>query len=346
MTFYPLCKEEDERPHTPVLVKEVIEIFNPMDGQIYVDMTFGAGGHSEAILKSAKNVRIFALDRDPLAYEYAKRMSHQFGGRVVPMLGKFSEVRELLQANGVVLGTVDGILFDVGMSSMQLSDSSRGFALSTDGPLDMRMDGDRNLDQPTARDVINTLDEASLTRIFKVYGEEKLAPVVAQTIVEARYMMKRIDTTSHLAALVQNATDRDYKRVDKLGRTAHIATKVFQALRIFVNNELNELNRGLELAYDILRPDGNLVAITFHSLEDRIVKRHLQGVDMNDQINVYMGQKFKAFGKWHSIEDVKSVYSNRWTIRTKKAVVPSAKEIDSNPRSRSAKLRAACKNVV
>lgn len=334
----------NKRLHCPVMVSQVLDMLQPRSNQIFIDMTFGAGGHSEAILKCSPGTKIYALDRDPVAFELAKELSHQYGDRLVPMLGRFSDLNQLLGKVKVTPSTVDGILFDVGVSSMQMDSASRGFGLSQNGPLDMRMDGERVSRQVTASDVINTLDERSLARIFKVYGEEKMAPVIARSITEAKFMLKTIGTTAELAALVEATLNKSY-RLDKLQRRSHAATKVFQALRIFVNNELNELNHGLELAHGWLRPGGCLVAITFHSLEDRIVKRHLLGIDMDERIcSGSLTQKYKSVGRWHNQDEVMSVYSNLWTPINKKVLVPTPDEVAANPRSRSAKLRAAIKN--
>lgn len=330
--------------HCPVMVNEVLDALQPQTGQIFVDMTFGAGGHSETILRKCPGTKMYALDRDPLAYELAKEMSQQYKDRLIPMLGRFSDLDQLLAKLRLSPGTVDGILFDVGVSSMQMGDAKRGFALSQNGPLDMRMDGERVPQQVKASDVINSLDEQSLTKIFKVYGEEKLAPVISRAIIDARFMFKTIETTAELSSLVEAATNRSF-RLDKLKRRSHTATKIFQALRIFVNNELNELNYGLETAHTWLKVGGCLVAITFHSLEDRIVKRHIMGIDMDERIcSGSLTQKYKNVGTWYSREEVTSVYSKWWTPVNKKVIVPSEEEVAANPRSRSAKLRAAHKN--
>ncbi|KAM7291964.1 12S rRNA N4-methylcytidine methyltransferase [Ixodes scapularis] len=198
-----------------------------------------------------------------------------------PVLSRFSEVEETLEQLGVEPNSVDGAILDCGCSSMQFDDPSRGFGLSTNGPLDMRMDAERYPNEPTAADVVNSLDYESLARILKVYGEEKKAKKVAQAIVDSRFMMRSIDTTWELAQLVETAlSDGLGERRDMLGRPTHLATKTFMALRIFVNDELNELNHALTVGRRLLRPGGRLAVLSFHSLEDRLVKRHFQTVDL------------------------------------------------------------------
>lgn len=334
---------EQEYGHTPVMPTEIIKAFNPQDNQIFIDMTFGAGEHSRHLLKAA-SIKLYCLDRDPYAHEKAIRLADEYGKRVTPLLGKFSEMQSLLTKQGVKPNSIDGILIDAGCSSMQMDSPERGFSLSKNGPLDMRMDGKRYPDQPTAADVLNTLDVPSLVKIFKVYGEEKRAMKIAQALFDARYMLRTINTTHELADLVQSVLGSE-QRFDKLKRTSHVATKVFQALRIFVNDELNELNYGMEMAHKFLKPGGKIAVLTFHSLEDRIVKRHILGIDIDEPVSQNLRQKFKNASKLHSMDEINDLYSKKWIPLHKNVITPSAEEVDSNPRSRSAKLRVAEKNV-
>ncbi|GFS42639.1 12S rRNA N4-methylcytidine methyltransferase [Nephila pilipes] len=334
---------EQDYGHTPVMPAEIIQALNPQDNQVFIDMTFGAGGHSRHLLKAA-SIKLYCLDRDPYAHEKAIKLSYQYGKRVTPLLGKFSEMHSLFTKHGVTPNSVDGIVIDAGCSSMQMDLAERGFSLSKNGPLDMRMDGNRYPDQPTAADVLNTLDVPSLAKIFKAYGEEKRALKIAQALFDAKYMLRTINTTHELADLVQSTLGSE-QRYDKLKRTSHVATKVFQALRIFVNDELNELNYGMEMAHTFLKPGGKIAVLTFHSLEDRIVKRHILGIDMDEPVSQSIRQKFKNASKYHSLQEVSNIYSKKWNPLHKNVITPSAEEVDSNPRSRSAKLRVAEKNV-
>ncbi|KAG8193558.1 hypothetical protein JTE90_000198 [Oedothorax gibbosus] len=302
-------------------------------------MTFGGGGHSRQLLNAA-DIQLFCLDRDPTAYEKAVKLAKKSGGSVTPLLGRFSEMQTLFNNAGLLPDSVDGILIDAGCSSMQMDSSERGFSISKNGPLDMRMDGDRFPHQPTASDVLSALDVPSLTRIFKIYGEEKHSKKVAQALFDAKYLLTSINTTHELAELVKSILG-DQQRFDKLNRKAHVATKVFQALRIFVNDELNELNYGLELAHKYLKPGGRLAVLTFHSLEDRVVKRQILGIDMDEPVTHTISQKLKNASIFHSVSDVDKVLHKKWNPLYKHVITPSDEEINSNPRSRSAKFRAA-----
>jgi len=331
-----------EIPHIPVMLDEVIKHLDPKPGQVLIDMTCGGGGHTRKILETVPDVKIYGLDRDPVAFERGVTLQFDFPDRFFPLLGRFSELPSLLQSESI--SNVDGILFDLGCSSMQFEDPSRGFGLSKDGPLDMRMDGDRYPDQPTAAEVLEHIEEEHLAKILKYYGEEKKAKKIARGIIEARYMFKSLRTTSELASLVESLLDTE-QRLDKLSRPSHAATKTFQAIRIFVNNEINELNRGIEVAYDILKPGGRLVVITFHSLEDRIVKRHMVGIHMDEPISRTISQKYKNAASWHTPMDVENVFDHKWVPTTKHVVAPTFEEVEMNPRCRSAKLRCAKKNI-
>lgn len=341
-THVEVCNlDPEELSHTPVMTKEVIDALQPKDDQKLMDMTFGAGGHSSHMLNAA-DIKLICLDRDPVAYKKAVKFSKSYDGLVTPLLGRFSEMKEILYNAGIEKNSLDGILIDTGCSSMQMDSASRGFSSSKNGPLDMRMDGERFPDMPTAADVLNTLDVINLVKIFKVYGEEKYSKKIAQALFDAKYMLKSIKTTYELADLIQSTLGKE-KRLDKLQRSAHVATKVFQALRIFVNNELNELNYGMEMAYEFLKPGGKVVTLTFHSLEDRIIKRHILGIDLDEPVNQRLSQKYQNATVWYTETAIENLYSNRWTSMYKHVLKPTAEEIENNPRSRSAKLRAAVK---
>lgn len=340
-----ICNKDEvsaEAGHVPVMTQEVLEAFQPQDHQVFIDMTFGAGGHSRQLLNAA-SIQLFCLDRDPVAYGGAVKFAEKYSGRVTPLLGKFSEMEPLLKNKGVHHNSIDGILIDAGCSSMQMDDGARGFSISKNGALDMRMDGNRYPNQPTAADVLNTLDVPSLSKVFKVYGEEKQARKIAQALFDARYLLKSINTTHELADLVQSTLGSEATRLDKLHRPAHVATKIFQALRIFVNDELNELNYGIDVAHSYLKPGGKLAVLTFHSLEDRIFKRHIHGIDINEPVSHSISQKYSNAAVWHSKAAIDEVYSKKWTPLYKQVITPTAEEVESNPRSRSAKLRVAIK---
>ncbi|XP_051046563.1 12S rRNA N4-methylcytidine methyltransferase-like [Phodopus roborovskii] len=271
--------------------------------------------------------------------------------QIQAMLGQFSEAEALLINAGVQPGTIDGVLLDLGCSSMQLDAPERGFSLRKDGPLDMRMDGDRYPDMPTAADVVNALDQQALASILRAYGEEKHAKKIASAIIQARRVYP-ISRTQQLASIVAGAFPPSavYARKDLLQRSTHIATKTFQALRIFVNNELNELYTGLKTAQKFLKSGGRLVALSFHSLEDRIVKRFLLGISMTERFNLSIRQKVKQTSQLNSSRG--SVESERsspvraplmWDLIHKKVLTPEDQDIQENPRGRSAKLRAAIK---
>lgn len=335
--------------HIPVMVDEVVRCLSPQKGQIFLDMTFGSGGHTKAILQKESDIVLYALDRDPTAYALAEHLSELYPKQIRAMLGQFSQAEALLMKAGVQPGTFDGVLMDLGCSSMQLDTPERGFSLWKDGPLDMRMDGGRYPDMPTAADVVNALDQPALASILRTYGEEKHAKKIASAIVQARSIYP-ITRTQQLASIVTGAFPPSaiYARKDLLQRSTHIATKTFQALRIFVNNELNELYTGLKTAQKFLRPGGRLVALSFHSLEDRIVKRFLLGISMTERFNLSVRQqvmKTSQLGSGH--ENTEEVSMRRaplmWELIHKKVLSPQDQDVQDNPRGRSAKLRAAVK---
>ncbi|XP_040835953.1 12S rRNA N4-methylcytidine (m4C) methyltransferase [Ochotona curzoniae] len=329
--------------HIPVMVDEVVRCLAPQKGQIFLDMTFGSGGHSRAILQKESDITLYTLDRDPAAYAIAEQLSGFYPKQVRAMLGQFSQAEDLLMKAGVQPGTFDGVLLDLGCSSMQLDAPERGFSIRKDGPLDMRMDGGRYPDMPTAADVVNALDQPALASILRTYGEEKHAKKIASAIVLARTVCP-ITRTQQLASIIAGAFPPSaiYARKDLLQRSTHIATKTFQALRIFVNNELNELYAGLKTAQKFLKPGGRLVALSFHSLEDRIVKRFLHGISMTERFNLSVKQKVAEASQLSS-EVPAGKAPLMWELINKKVLTPEDQDVQENPRGRSAKLRAAIK---
>ncbi|WDI30386.1 16S rRNA (cytosine(1402)-N(4))-methyltransferase RsmH [Hyphococcus flavus] len=299
--------------HTPVMLKEVLAALAPKEGGVYVDATFGAGGYSRAILNAA-DCTVYGFDRDPTAIERAKEWATQFAGRLFLINRPFAEMREALEEQGVEV--VDGVVFDLGVSSMHLDEAERGFSFRHDGPLSMRMDGGK----PDASDVIAKADAKDLAAIFRAYGEEKRAGQLARAVIKARDKGP-IETTSHLAGIVEAATPAAVRQ------KIHPATRVFQALRIFVNDELGQLVAGLRAAERLLRPAGRLVAVTFHSLEDRIVKRFLVSGEMRKTKSRHLPPD----------ESQPAAFSLLYS----KAIAASREEAGENPRARSAKLRAA-----
>ncbi|XP_057703689.1 probable methyltransferase-like protein 15 isoform X1 [Corythoichthys intestinalis] len=344
--FSSSCKSEElhsistaKPPHMPVMIKEVLHYLDIHPGHVVLDMTFGGGGHTKAVLKAISDVTVLALDRDPMAISLAEELAKENPGRVKPFLGLFSELESLLSCVNVKAGSIDAVLLDAGCSSMQLDQAERGFSLSKDGPLDMRMDGVRFSDMPCAADVVNTLDQQALASILTAYGEERHARKIASAIVEAR-RVNPITRTQQLASVVAGSfpSAAVYARKDRLHRPAHVATKTFQALRIFVNNELNELHAGLQAAQTVLRSGGRLCVITFHSLEDRLVKRFLQGDDLSNFEHSHFGLWKQRTGK---SAGMKKDGSGFWHPLSKKVITPEKDDVKENARARSAKLRVA-----
>ncbi|XP_017796788.1 PREDICTED: probable methyltransferase-like protein 15 homolog [Habropoda laboriosa] len=331
-----------ENTHVPVMVEKVLHYLKPSPGKIFVDMTFGAGGHSTKILESSPDVKIFALDRDPIAHQHAQELSEKYPGQVIPLLGRFSELPQLLCKYKVKTSSIDGFLFDFGCSSMQLDVAERGFSLSKNGPLDMRMDGFRCPLEPTVADVLEQITEIDLVHILRFYGEEKQAKKVARAIINARYTFRSLRSTQELAQLVETVISE--KRFDLLGRHSHCATKTFQALRIFVNNELNEINYGIIIAGSYLKINGCLVTISFHSLEDTIVKRHMSA-NITETVANKQPLKYSNYGKYYNSAEMEEFNKTPWKMLHKHVVTPTPEEININPRSRSAKLRALSKVI-
>lgn len=325
-----------KRKHVPVLLRETISALNVRPDKTFVDMTFGAGGHTREILK--RGAKVVAIDRDPSVESIATEFKEEFGSRFDFRVAKFTEIRNVLADAGVPAGSVSGILVDCGCSSMQM-DSARGFSSSKpNSPFDMRMNP-ADPQGPTAAQLVNHLSAESLAKIFKTYGEEKYSRKIADAIISYRYEMKQIRTIGEFCQVVEAAFAPSHFRTDMIGRQVNLATKAIMGLRIFVNDELNQLNRGLHLMYDILHNEGQAVVISFHSLEDRIVKRHFSGVDMDEPVSHTIAQKYRNAGAWHKPTEMRP----KWISIFKDVVTPSEDEIEQNPRSRSAKLRGAVK---
>lgn len=247
--------------HKPVLLKEMLENLSPKNGEVYVDGTFGAGGYTRALLESC-NCTVYAIDRDPDVQIFAEKLANEFAGRINFIIGNFSDMAELLESKGVK--NVDGIVLDIGVSSMQIDSPERGFSFSHDGPLDMRM----GKHGKSAAYLVNEGEEKNIADIIYNYGGERMSRKIARAIVQAR-QIKPITRTSELAEIIRRTVRKYNDKIDP-------ATRTFQAIRIWVNDELEELTKALEAAERILSPGGRIVVITFHSLEDSIVKNYLK----------------------------------------------------------------------
>lgn len=298
---------QDAGPHVPVLLSEVLVCLSPLVGQRIVDGTFGAGGYSRALLNAGANV--IGIDRDPAVAPYADRLKAEFGPRFSFITGTFSELDQISAA----FGPVDGVVLDIGVSSMQLDEAARGFSFMREGPLDMRMSA---MGQ-SAADLVNGLAGEDLANLLYAFGEERKSRRIAQFIVAARQTAP-ITTTLELAKVIEKAIGR------KPG-DAHPATRSFQALRIAVNAELSQLVDGLFAAERLLGEGGRLAVVTFHSLEDRIVKRFFDPEKGAPTQSRHLPQLLSDARRW---------------VPVAKAVKPSSVEISGNPRSRSAILRS------
>lgn len=305
--------------HYPVMLNEVLGGVAPVDGGVYVDGTFGAGGYTRAFL-GATDCTVIAIDRDPNALVVAEKFAEEFGGRFVFVQGCFGDAVELVRKAG--FEKIDGFVLDVGVSSMQIDQADRGFSFRFDGPLDMRM-AQSGL---TAADIVNDTEEEDLANIIYKYGEERLSRRIAKRIVLSR-AEKKIETTFELADIVRAVVPRGPK--DKIDP----ATRTFQALRIAVNDELGELERGLEAAEILLGEGGALAVVSFHSLEDGIVKAF-----------VYERSGRQSNVSRHMPAQAAQENQPTFTLKKRKAIEACAEEIKENVRSRSAKLRVAVRN--
>ncbi len=293
-----MCGAGSQTWHEPVMLAEVIGFLEPAPGKLICDATLGTGGHAEAILK--RGAWLIGIDRDPQALALSTQRLGRFGDRVQLVKADFRELRGVCRKLGI--SSLDGILFDLGVSSLQLDSPERGFSFRAEAPLDMRMDPAQRL---SAFELLNGASEEEITRILWEYGEERYARRIARAIVRARRKAP-IRTTSELARIVARCYPPGRHRI-------HPATRTFQALRIAVNDELGALKEGLRQALDLLSPGGRICVLSYHSLEDRIVK--------------------------HTFREARA--AGRIQILTKKPLRPSPAEVARNPRSRSAKLRAA-----
>ncbi len=298
--------------HVPVLLEEVLEALHPTDDEIYVDGTFGGGGYALRVLAAA-DCQLYGIDRDFDAITRAEALAEK-QPQLTPLLGRFGDMDRLLEEAGV--SVVHGVMLDIGVSSFQIDQGDRGFSFMRDGPLDMRM----GQTGPSAADVVNHMSAADLTTIFRQLGEERQAKRIAGAIV-ARRKSKPFETTLDLADCIEAAVG------GRRGKKTHPATLSFQAIRMYVNDELGELARGLAAAERLLAPGGRLVVVTFHSLEDRLVKQF-----MRDRAGAQGG------GSRYMPEASKGPTPS-FELTRRKAVEPGEAEIAQNPRARSARLR-------
>lgn len=303
------------KKHIPVLLNEVIEQLKPVDGGVYIDGTFGAGGYTSAILDSAQ-CSVYAIDRDPDAIQEGQELVEKYNGRLHLLEGTFGDMVSLVKSVGI--NCVDGVVLDIGVSSMQIDRAERGFSFQKEGKLDMRM----SKNGESAADILNTYKEEDIANIIYTFGEERFSRRIAKRIIEFR-KNKKIKTTLELADLVRNCIPCKHKDIDP-------ATRTFQALRIYVNDELGQLKSGLEAAEELLKPGARMVVVSFHSLEDRIVKAFIS--ERSGKISNpsrYLPLQQKSTCSLISIN--------------KKPITPSDLEIEANPRARSSRLRVAQK---
>jgi len=302
--------------HIPVMLSEVLHALKPKSGAIIVDGTFGAGGYSKAILEAAE-CEVFAIDRDPEAVAAGRALAAKFPGRLKLVAGRFGAMDEIVNRQGIE--AVDGVALDLGVSSMQLDEPERGFSFMKEGPLDMRM----GKEGPSASDIVNELSAGELAEIIGKLGDEGRSRAIAKAIV-ARRAEAPIETTKELSDIVARVLGR------KRDEAKHPATRTFQALRLYLNDELDELARGLSAAERLLKAGGRLVVVTFHSLEDRIAKRF------------FASRSTPApRGSRHLPETSDAAFAPSFRLLNQHPIEPNQSEIRRNPRARSARLRAA-----
>ena len=300
--------QETGQKHIPVMLQEVLAALNPQKGEVYVDATFGNGGYTRAILEAA-NCKVIALDRDPTVRIRANEIKNMYGERFEFRFGQFGDFADLVPEK------INGAVFDIGVSSMQLDEAERGFSFSKEGALDMRM----SQSGVSAKDIVNTYDEQALADLIYQYGEEKKSRQIAREIAEYR-KHKEIETTTELAEIIYKVIHKKFGEIDP-------ATRTFQALRIAVNDELGELSRGLTGAANRLQKNGRLAVVNFHSLEDRIVKTFFkENGGRRVRVSKYAPEL---------------VQDEHLFAEVSKVIVPTAEECKRNPRARSAKLRFA-----
>ena len=303
--------------HIPVLLPEVLAALAPQPGERFIDGTFGAGGYTSALLDAAPDIRVLAIDRDPTAVAAGQSLAGEAGGRLTLVNGTFGALDRIAATQGFV--PADGVVLDIGVSSMQIDEAERGFSFQSDGPLDMRMSGSG----PSAADVVNIEDESRLADIFFHLGEERRSRAVARAIGKRR-LEKPFTRTSELAELAERVLGRE----KIAGR--HAATRIFQALRIYVNDELGELAQGLAAAERVLKPGGRLAVVTFHSLEDGIVKTFLR-----------TRSETARQGSRHLPPAESPDREPSFSVGVRRPIAAGAAETAGNPRARSAKLRWA-----
>lgn len=308
----------EESPHIPVMLREVLRVLDPQDGETYVDGTLGAGGYTRAILAAAPSCRVIAIDRDLEAHQRAESWRGQYGDRLALIHNSFGNLSHCIPE------TVNGLVLDIGVSSMQIDQAERGFSFRFDGPLDMRMDRDSG---ESAADLVNTLDETDLANLIYTYGEERNSRRIAKAIVTER-AVQPITSTGKLASVIRAASPKSRK--DDIDP----ATRTFQALRIAVNDELGELERALAASEHILAEGGRLVVVTFHSLEDRIVKNFMK----QHSGDVPSPSRYLP-------DAPKDAHPPSFKLISRKALEAAEDEIVMNPRARSAKLRAAIRTA-
>jgi len=322
MTTVSRDNSENKAPHIPVLIRQVLETMPCEDGKTVVDGTFGAGGYSRAMLEAGAG-QVIGIDRDPSVRRFADALATDFPERFRLLQGRFGEMQSLLAAEGIE--QVDGIVLDLGVSSMQLDQAERGFSFRFDGPLDMRM----GPDAPTAASVVNELDEAALADIFYQLGEERRARQVARAIVQARAEAP-IETTERLADIVRSVVRKAADKIDP-------ATRSFMALRLYVNDELGEVQRAMRAAEALLRPGGVLAIVSFHSLEDRLVKLFLRDRSTPPPSRTQGGSRHLPA----PAPTGETVRQPTFRLANRQGMVADEAETRMNPRARSARLRSA-----